>query len=115
MRFDLEEMEGDEATRYMNLVRTEDRVGSLEYLKESTKAAAEMLPELKKETRSGLSSHQSRKPQQAKLISIEEIDDSEGEEEEEDDLAPYEKPDADPSDSEEDPTLIRRGKLSAPV
>ena len=115
MNFDLEEMASDEANRYMGLVGTQDIVGSLESLKRSLEATTKLLPKLKQHAKFAVSSHQPRTTsQRAKVVSIEEIQDSE-EEEEEDDLAPYEKPDADPSDSEEDPTLIRRGKLSAPV
>lgn len=114
MKFDLEEMESDDAIRYINLVRTQDRVRSIESLKKNTKAT-EALAKSKKDTMHRLTSHQPRtNPQSTKVVSIEEVEDSEDEEDDED-LAPYEKPDADPSDSEEDPTLIQRGKISAPV
>ena len=35
--------------------------------------------------------------------------------EEDDDLVPYEKPDSDPEDDDEDPTLVSREKLRPPV
>lgn len=55
-----------------------------------------------------------RRPQaeSSKVISIEEVDDDS---ESEDDLISYQKPDDDPEDSDEDPTLINRSKPKAPV
>ncbi|KAK5268769.1 telomere binding protein, partial [Exophiala xenobiotica] len=50
-------------------------------------------------------------------MAIEELSASEDSSNDEDDpeLRPYARPDSDPSDSEDDPTLINRNKPSAPV
>lgn len=114
MKFDLEEVESDEAIRYMNLTRTKDAIGSLESIKSEIKATGNV-QRSKKCPKPVSTSHLRPRtnPQPVKVVSIEEINSSEDEEEE--DLIPYEKPDADPSDSEDDPTLIQRGKPTAPV
>ncbi|KAI9720016.1 MAG: hypothetical protein M1812_003142 [Candelaria pacifica] len=51
----------------------------------------------------------------SKIISIEEIEDDEDHEVSSEDLIPYEKPDSDPDDEDEDPTLVQRNKPKAPV
>ncbi|KAL4902949.1 hypothetical protein BDW74DRAFT_180246 [Aspergillus multicolor] len=118
MKFDLEEMESDEATWYLKLVKTDDKVGSLESLK--------VLKDTSKEstglaTRSKIGPRASRpmtepNPATARIVAIEEIDDSDEEDDDEDDdLIPYEKPDEDPDDEDDDPTLIERNKPTAPV
>lgn len=113
MRFDHEEMESDEAVWYMSLVRVKDTVGSLESIASKTKTT-KSLPKSRNGAESASTSRPRGRnnPQSVKIVSIEEMDSEEGEE---DDLIPYEKPDADPSDSEDDPTLIQRGKPTAPV
>ncbi|KAI9926433.1 telomere binding protein [Aspergillus wentii] len=112
MKFDLEEMESEEAHWYLNLLRTEDEPGSLGLLKEQKDSA----PKANRPTKK--SSSTPAQSQTTKIVAIEEIEDSaneDEEEEEDDDLIPYEKPDDDPSDSDEDPTLIQRNKPTVPV
>ncbi|RDW78994.1 telomere length regulation TEL2 family protein [Aspergillus mulundensis] len=117
MKFDLEEMESDEATWYLKLVKTDDRVGSLDSLKAFRDTSREPRG---LETKSRVSSASrpiaKASPATAKIVAIEEIYDSDEEDEDEDDdLIPYEKPDEDPDDEDDDPTLIERNKPTAPV
>lgn len=114
MNFSTEEINTTEGQWYRRLTQLTDTVGSIDDLKPSTS------------TLSGLSSSSSRngpnsgKPSKSsiktasasKIISIEELDNSESEDE---DLVMYEKPDSDPSDSDEDATLVQRNRPVAPV
>lgn len=115
MRFDLEEMESDEAQWYLNLVNIKDTVDSLQALVIKDQTAQQ---KTKKGTRDSVKSSIPRRPHTishtSKIVSIEEIDDT-SEESEDEDLIPYEKPDSDPEDSEDDPTLVNRSKPTAPV
>ncbi|PWY71740.1 hypothetical protein BO70DRAFT_431925 [Aspergillus heteromorphus CBS 117.55] len=113
MKFDLEEMESDESLWYLDLIHAHDTVGTAESI-QSLKEPATKLPETKKPSPSGAS--EKKKPARtAKIVAIEEIEDSDNEEEEDEDLIPYEKPDEDPSDSDDDPTLVQRNKPTPPV
>lgn len=113
MKFELEEMESDEALWYMSLPKTDDQVGSVKDLiasqKEisgSDKPSKSSRPQVKRGLKKPVN-----ETVKSRIVSIEEItDESEG-----DDLLPYDKPDTDASDSDEDPTLIQRSKPSAPV
>ncbi|KAL4882653.1 telomere length regulation protein-domain-containing protein [Aspergillus karnatakaensis] len=117
MKFNLEEMEGSEAASYLNLVTIHDEIGSLESVKvpEEPRRAI-TFPASTAASRSAEKSG----PKTSRIVAIEEINDSdendeEGVDDEDDDLIPYEKPDDDPSDEDEDPTLIQRNKPIAPV
>jgi telomere length regulation protein len=116
MKFDLAEIESDKAQWYLNLTQVQDNIGSLESLRNQEAGKARQPPiQLVKKTmskvplqeRAEASSHTS------KIVSIEEISDGTGDNDEE--LIPYEKPDTDASDSEDDPTLIQRSKPTVPV
>lgn len=117
MKFDLEEMQSEEALWYLSLTTIQDNVGPVESIKALQKAPSRTQQSIK-----GTQSGQNQKPkahakprQTSKIVAIEEIDDSEEETDEDDDLLPYEKPDDDAEDEEDDPTLIQRNKPSAPV
>lgn len=119
MNFGTEEMDSEEANSWFDLVNVTDIVGDLSALKTGTAIA---LPQTaQKRTLTASSKRSSRPtPQNTKIIAIEEISDSDREnassdEEEEPDLRPYVRPDSDPEDSDDDPTLINRKKPSAPV
>lgn len=113
MKFDLEEMKDEEAKWYMDLVKTQDALGSLDSIRlqkdsiqnsaksSSSKPAAPKQPRVNQNP--------------VKIVSIEEIEESGNEDEEDEDLVPYEKPDEDPSDDDDDPTLVQRNKPTAPV
>ena len=109
LRFDLEEMESEEATGYLNLVKTKDKLGSLD----SLNPQKETEPKTQKPDKvPSVTPSQPRPSQQSKIVAIEEIDD-----EDEDDVEeiPYENPDADESDSEDDPTVANQQKPTPPV
>ncbi|KAL5364556.1 telomere length regulation protein-domain-containing protein [Aspergillus floccosus] len=110
MKFGLDEMESEEALWYLSLLEVNDSIGSLESLR-----APQNLPTLQKSATKTPPASTTRQ-QTAKIVSIEEIDDAATElSDDEDDLIPYEKPDEDPSDSDDDPTLIQRNKPTAPI
>ncbi|KAL4921391.1 telomere length regulation protein-domain-containing protein [Aspergillus aurantiobrunneus] len=118
MKFDLEDMESSEATWYLNLIQTEDRIGSLDSILVPKDTANPRRAEAKGFA-SATKSQSLGKPSQhaARIVAIEEIDDENADEDEaeDEDLIPYEKPDEDPSDEDEDPTLVQRNKPVAPV
>lgn len=113
MRFDLEEMESDEAHWYLDLAKLHDSVGSIESIKSLRGPPATTEKDTKHRTsRTNIPKKDTRR---AKIVAIEEVNDSDQEDEEDEDLIPYEKPDEDPSDSDDDPTLVQRNKPTAPV
>jgi len=119
MKFDLEEVETEEAQWYLSLTNVKDKVGSLARLRARREQSDVKRPSRKPKRLSASSQQSSQRPQAAtghasKVIAIEEIADDD-DMETEDDLIPYEKPDTDASDSEEDPTLIQRSKPTSPV
>lgn len=111
MTFDLEEMESDEARWYLDLVNTNDDLGSLDLIK-----TAPAPPKTQKLAKSPASStHPKRRANmpQSKIVSIEEVEDSEEEDKDDTQKMPYEDSDSG-SDSEDDPTLFRK-KPTPPV
>lgn len=122
MVFDNDQIRNDETKWYLQLVHVDDKPGLLQDLRDILKEheTAEVqtrrshLPDRRKRKQSSKTEEPKAKGKQQasfKILSIVELDD----EKEEDDLLPYAKPDSDPEDSEEDPTLIRRNKPRAPV
>lgn len=105
LRFDLEEMESEEARGYLNLVKTNDGLGSLDSLKPQKEAAMQ-----RPDKKSSAPPPQPRS-QRSKVVAIEEIDEDEDGVEE----IPYENPNLDESDSEDDPTVANRPKPTPPV
>lgn len=114
MRFDLEEMESNEAHWYLDLAKVHDAVGSIESI-ESLKGPGTKPTEKPTKKRTSATDTPKKDTRRAKIVAIEEINDSDQEDEEDEDLIPYEKPDEDPSDSDDDPTLVQRNKPTAPV
>ncbi|KAJ5665821.1 uncharacterized protein N7477_008269 [Penicillium maclennaniae] len=117
MKFDLEEMQSEEALFYLSLVKVYDELGTAESIK-SLQSKRPKAPQPTQEARSSQSKKsnaRSSRPQTSKIVAIEEIEDSGDETEEDLDLIPYEKPDDDASDDDEDPTLVQRNKPTAPV
>ena len=115
MVFSAEELSGSDGQWYACLTDVNDRIGSISDLKPT------QIPTVKspgKTTQLATRNVKPSRPMKAlnkssKIISIEEIgNDSESEVE---DLPTYEKPDSDPSDEDEDPTLVQRSKPTAPV
>lgn len=108
MKFDLEEMDSEEARWYLSLIKTTDTLGSLKSLRrtDSTPITQKSVPS---------KPAQSRANPQSKIVAIGEIDESGNEDEEDEDFIPYEKPDDDMADDDDDPTLVQRNKPTAPV
>ncbi len=115
LTFNTEMSESTDAKWYQSLINVEDRVGSSEDLKSFQAASVTSFRKPAKSANHNGKSKSSTMASQSrsKVISIEEITD--GSESEVDDLPMYEKPDSDPSDDDEDPTLVQRNKPTAPV
>lgn len=115
MKFGVEELESADGMWYRALTSVHDEVGSITDLKPvfntSSKPVTKVLKSRSNERKSTVPTN-SVKPT-SKIISIEEIHDSSDSEDE--DLPLYEKPDSDPSDEDEDPTLVQRDRPTAPV
>lgn len=114
MNFKSEEVTGIEGQRYMKLIKLEDSIGSISDLQlaSASKKIVKGLSQV--EAAKTKSSHVLTEPiSKSKIISIEEVDNSSDSDDE--DLPSYEKPDSDPSDSEDDPTLVERNRPVAPV
>lgn len=110
LRFDLEEMESDEAQWYLDLIKTKDELGPVGFIK-SQKMAPNAQKSGEVPSVKAAENRQPRQSQQSKIVAIEEIDDDDDEAEE----IPYEDPDDDGSDSDDDPTLANRQKPTPPV
>ena len=115
MVFTAEELSSSDGQWYTSLTKAYDAIGLIEDLKHVGASSAKSLG---KRSRPVTSSAKSTKPtkspnESSRIISIEEINDSSGSESE--DLPMYEKPDSDPSDEDEDPTLVQRNKPTPPV
>lgn len=115
LKFDLEGNEATEAAWYQRLLEVDDRIGSVEDLKDMNKPenARHTLP-----LRGGKPPPSKKAPSKAPAVTevtgpriIEVFD----EESDDDDLVPYDKPDSDPEDETDDPTEINRNKPTAPV
>lgn len=114
MNFSTEEISSTEGQWYRNLTQLTDTVGTIGDLKPSPSTSIEPSSSF---SRNGSKNGKFSKPSAttastSKVISIEELDNSESEDE---DLVMYEKPDSDHSDSDEDPTLVQRDRPVAPV
>lgn len=112
LSFSAEEIDSKEGLWYRSLTRVQDCIGSIQDIKSSQasliKAPANQNPASMRISRAKPVGNAT-----SKIISIEEVHDDL--ESEQDDLPVYEKPDSDPSDSDEDPTLVQRDKPTVPV
>lgn len=112
MIFDLEEMESDEARWYLDLVDTNDDLGSLELIKKGPAPTRTQKPAKSSATSTAHAKRQANMPQ-GKIVAIEEVEDSEEEGKNDGQRKPYEDSDSE-SDSDGDPTLVRK-KPTPPV
>ena len=114
INFSTEEIMSTEGQWYKSLTNLTDAVGSIEDLKPSTLALSGTISSSSQDGfKSGKASKTSfTTVSTSKIISIEELENSESEDE---DLVKYQKPDSDPSDSDEDATLVQRNRPVAPV
>ena len=115
MKFTTEELNSSDGQWYTNLTNVDDTIGVIKDLKPVETSSAKSLGKRSRPvTSKAESSKLTNLPNaSSKIISIEEINDSS--ESESDDLPVYEKPDSDPSDEDEDPTLVQRNRPTAPV
>lgn len=104
MKFDDKDLSSTEGVWYSKLVEIQDKVGSISDLAilQSKQALVPV-----KTARNAL---QAKTPRAAKPMIVEVLDDDNDNE-----FPRYEKPDSDPEDEEEDPTLVQRNKSKAPV
>jgi telomere length regulation protein len=120
--FDDESLQTSEAQWYQSLLQCEDKLGDVKdlevkapplvaevVLRGSRKPASRPKQSRPKTTSGGLVTEIVQAPSISRII---ELEDDEGEDE---DLTPYAKPDSDPEDEDEDPTLVNRDKPKAPV
>lgn len=116
MNFDIDDLKTPEAKWYQRLVKVNDKIGRFDDIKETfginklAEVDSKPLPK-KKPTQPRPTSKPiiQEEPQGPRIMEV--LDDSE----EDDDLVPYAKPDSDPEDEDEDPTMINRDKPKAPV
>ena len=114
MTFSADEMNSSDGQWYRSLTSVNDPLGSIKDLKPAFASPTKSSVQLSKP----INSIKSARPKQAaqstsKVISIEELGDTS--ESEAEDLPMYEKPDSDPDDEDEDPTLVQRNRPTAPV
>lgn len=113
MTFSADEINGSDGRWYRSLTSVNDSVGSIKDLKPASTPSTKSSTQLAKPVNSSESARPKNSAQlTSKVISIEEIDSSESEVE---DLPMYEKPDSDPDDEDEDPTIVQRNRPTAPV
>ncbi len=143
MNFGTDELDNADALWYKSLTTVQDEIGSLQNLKflhgKGSKTSLEEAPPSRRKgqkisTPDGPEGQQSGAPNLdssistsasksnarsnqaiSKIVSIQEIEDEEEDGVSSDELTPYEKPDSDPEDEDEDPTLVQRNKPTAPV
>jgi len=117
MKFDVEELETDEAKWYRQLIYVDDKTGDFTDAKTCWKnkgSARSNRKEIQlKEKKNTLVKPVAprnipRVPTGPRIVEVLDEDDS-------DDLQPYAKPDSDPEDESEDPTSVNRNKPTAPV
>lgn len=120
MNFDIEDVKTDEAKSFMELVNTRDTVGQLskamEYIHGSKPQPAKLAVRPKPDINTVNTSSKMD-------VRISEVESGAGaprviellSKDEQDDLTPYGKPDSDPEDEDDDPTLVNRNKPRAPV
>lgn len=114
MAFSTDEMDSSDGQWYRSLTIVNDSLGSVEDLKSASASLNESSVQPIRSIDSSNSGRSKKSAQtSSKVISIEEIDDSS--ESEAEDLPMYEKPDSDPEDEDEDPTLVQRNRPTAPV
>jgi telomere length regulation protein len=110
-------MDTTEAKWYRQLVLVNDRVGRLDDIRKARPIQHEMrfLPEGNKTVHLQPQQVAKRNKAATKIAAPSGLRIVELDSDEEDELIPYAKPDSDPEDEDEDPTLVQRNKPKAPV
>ena len=112
MNFGSDELNNSDGQWYRNLPKINDISGSIGDLKATTGMSTKPTTKTRKSQIKSTTAMKHTKPA-SKILSIEEVNDDACSEDE--DLPMYQKPDFDPSDEDEDPTLVQRDKPTAPV
>lgn len=111
LKFELEGSDAEEAEWYECLAKVNDGLGSLSVLKTQAKNVAPLQANQKHHSKKQAPSKPAITEVQGPRI-VEILSDSEDEDA---DLMVYEKPESDPEDEDDDPTVINRNKPTAPV
>lgn len=124
MNFGTDELDTEEGTWYLQLVKVDDSIGSLSDVRIFLKSRHGALTTRRKPAQEQRLPLINGKPvfgpprppvvSQTEVIG-EKISEIVDEDSEDDDLKPYAKPDSDPEDSDEDATLVQRNKPRPPV
>ncbi|KAI9656079.1 MAG: telomere binding protein [Bathelium mastoideum] len=127
LKFDVDELKTDDAKWYQDLVLIEDEAGGSPQVSEfleskwlktvmptaTTDLALRSLPKAAQQV------DRSQAVTDVSQTAIAKVEPSKiqvlGDDEEDEDLIPYAKPDSDPEDDDEDPTLVNRNRPTAPV
>lgn len=113
MTFSVDELETSNGRWYQSLSSVNDEIGSISGLKKAVPLPKRPSDKFERQMAKRPLQRESRPAKTSKVIAIEEVlDDSTSDD---DDLPTYGKPDSDPSDSEDDATLVQRNKPTAPV
>ncbi|KAF2154620.1 hypothetical protein K461DRAFT_275749 [Myriangium duriaei CBS 260.36] len=122
MDFGVEDVKTTYARQLMDLVEVRDSVGSLENVKSAMRIKDGSGRLVNESTPSEQALKKSSPKPGAKVTPAPTAIQSSGpriievlSDDEDDDLVPYAKPDSDPEDDDEDPTLVNRDKAKAPV
>lgn len=116
MKFDLEGFDAEEVEWYLGLTSIDDKMSSVQDLQELGPGKQKTSKSMKTPKPKVAWAPSPGQRESSKIVAIEEIsDDDDDAEDEEEEFLPYAKPDSDASDSEDDPTLVQRGKPTAPV
>lgn len=114
LTFKAEDSQTTEWLWYQRLFDIQEKVGKIEDLRLKGGAAFRVEKQTpKQKTRNAKSKTEHVPASASKIVAIEDIGDAS--KSEDDDLPAYAKPDSDPSDSDDDPTLVRREKIRVPV
>ncbi|KAF2217430.1 hypothetical protein CERZMDRAFT_108169 [Cercospora zeae-maydis SCOH1-5] len=121
--FETRDMQTEDAKRYKQLIELDDKIGTLgDFASLLQPKSITTNPRRKQNVREELpvingkqSFGPSRPPAQTEVIGEKVTELLDDEDEGNDDLKPYAKPDSDPEDSDEDATLVNRDKVRPPV
>ncbi|KAF2085630.1 hypothetical protein K490DRAFT_67513 [Saccharata proteae CBS 121410] len=114
LKFEFDESEDADARWFMQLTKIDDKIGSISNIRHTSTQATESMPIRPSASKKMQNEHTKSNPQPPAVGGpriIEILDESDSD----DDLVPYSKPDSDPEDDSEDPTLVQRNKPTAPV
>jgi telomere length regulation protein len=120
LNFDLEEVGEDEVHFWAQLLEIRDSVGTLDDLVVFGDLHTRKRSSPKMSRRRSVKRLAASRPAEtSKIIAIDELSDGTSDKgaatDEDENLPRYAKPDSDPSDSDDDPTLVNRNKPTAPV